>query len=179
MKLYIDPAADLNHCACALFDGPQLAQVGFYMALPLCAIPVHGGHDAEIMVERPEYQGQRSDAARVQDLLDLAWTGARLAYAIAGTWGLAITGVCEVTPSQWKGSIAKPPHHARNWSQFTAAEQKLFPAGTGKRIDTAAEKYALSPGKPGASYYGRAKGSEVHNLLDAAIMGLWANGRAL
>lgn len=121
-----------------------------------------------VVVERPEYQGARSDAARTQDLMALSWAGARAAYSLG-------VEVREVTPREWKGSTPKPVHHMRLWEDcLTEDERKLFAPDTGKRIMAAARKCALSPGRPGASYYGKWDG---HNLLDAAALGLAFVGR--
>lgn len=166
--LAIDPGVEL--CACAWFDDACLRRIEFH-----AAHKVRGACSRIpdlVVVERPEYQGARSDAARTQDLLALSWAGAKAAYRVGAP------EVREVTPSEWKGSEAKPPQHARMWTMcLTDDEKKLFPADTGKRIMTAARKYALHPGRPGAEYYGRGKGSEVHNLLDAAALGLAYVGR--
>lgn len=125
-----------------------------------------------VIVERPEYQGARSDAARAQDLMALSWAGAQAAYSVG------CNVVREYTPGEWKRSEPKPPQHLRLWEDcLTDTERKLFPPDTRKRVMAAAEKCALHPGRPGADYYGRGKGSEVHNLLDAAAMGLAFVGR--
>ena len=123
---------------------------------------------SQIIVERPVYQGARSDAARVEDLMALSWSGCQAAYSIGPP-------VIEVSPQRWKGTEAKPPHHMRLLDVLTQAELKLFPAETRKRVVAAAERYALSPGKyPSAKAYGKWDG---HNLLDAAALGLWQVGR--
>jgi len=159
--LAIDPGVRL--CSMAIAEDEVLRAVyqneARYARSALSRIP------DLVIVERPEYQGARSDAARTQDLIALAWAGAHAAYCVGAPQ------VREMTPSEWKGSEAKPPQHLRLWEDcLTPAERKLFSADTGMRIMKAAEKCALHPGRPGADYYGRARGSEVHNLLDATAM---------
>jgi hypothetical protein len=128
-----------------------------------------------VVVERPEYQGQRSDAARTQDLIALSWAGAGSAYFAAGAHGRPVH---ELTPTQWKGSEPKPPQHLRLWEDcLRESERKLFPPDTGKRIRMAAEKCALKPGRPGADYYGKGRGSDVHNLLDTTALAMGLVGR--
>jgi hypothetical protein len=160
----IDPGVDA--CAYAWGSG-ALQGVSF-------AAPENPAHVSSVLVERPEYQGARSDASRTQDLIALAWAGARAAYELAGESGCLVR---EVTPHEWKGSVPKPVHHVRLWAVLAPAERALFPADTAERISKAADKCALKPGAPGASYYGRGKGSEVHNLLDAAALLMWYFGR--
>ncbi len=180
--LAIDPGvrADLRRrvptdprvCACALGDGERLRSV--YFARP--DEPWGGGPRVRpdlVIVERPEYQGARSDAAQTGDLIALAWSGAQAAYSVGAP-------VEEYTPGEWKHSEAKPPQHLRLWEDcLTEAERNLFPAGTYDRIVKAATAYALhpKPGKSGAEYYGRGKGSDVHNLLDAGAFLLAYVGR--
>jgi len=161
--LAIDPG--VRECAYARAAEDRLVWVGL---LPAGAVLPF--RPALVIVERPDYQGARSDAARTQDLLALSWAGARAAYSIGAP-------VEEYTPREWKGSEAKPPQHLRMWEDtLSDDERKLFPPGTGKLIMKAAEKYALRP-QPGAACYGRGRGSEVHNLLDAAAFLLAYVGR--
>lgn len=161
--LSIDPG--VAESAQALIQHERLIEVGFRS---LGAWLWRGEAVDLVVVERPEYQGARSDAARTQDLLALSWAGAKAAYSVG-------VEVREVTPREWKGSTPKPVHHLRLWEDcLNDAERKLFAPDTGRRIMQAAEKCALRPGKPGASYYGRWDG---HNLLDAAALGLAFVGR--
>lgn len=170
----IDPG--VHACACAwardTHTGPRLYRVHFAPAGSCSGTYVCNFETPDlVVVERPEYQGARSDAARTQDTIDLTWAGAQAAYSVG-------VPVIELTPHEWKGSEQKPPHHLRLWEDcLTDAERKLFPADTGTRIMKAAEKCALHPGKPGADYYGKGKGHEVHNLLDAAALALTFVGR--
>jgi hypothetical protein len=154
-------------CACAWIEGSALVHVEYVppeLARQIDGVKLIG----QVVVERPEYQGARSDAARVEDLMALSWAGAQAAYSIGAP-------VIEVSPRRWKGTEAKPPHHMRLLDVLTPAELKLFPAETRKRVVAAAERYALSPGKyPSAKAYGKWDG---HNLLDAAALGLWHVGR--
>lgn len=165
----IDPRV----CACAWVSHERL--IDAYFAAP--GAPFEGRRaplcrPEIILVERPEYQGARTDAANTADTIALAWSGAQAAYLASGATGAPVQ---EATPGEWKGSEAKPPQHLRLWEDcLTADEKKLFSADMGMRIMKAAEKYALQPGKPGVSYYGRWGG---HNLLDAAALGLAFVGR--
>ncbi len=177
ITLFIDPG--VHTCAWALFEDAVLVAVGFGCygnSLALGAAIDAYGRPSEVIVERPEYQGARSDAARTQDLLALSWEGAKFAAAYAGRYDATLV---ERTPGQWKGSEAKPPHHARLWDRCLVPMEKAKLGGeaTRKRIMKAAEACALRPGKSGASYYGRGKGSEVHNLLDAVALGCTYHGR--
>lgn len=169
--LAIDPG--VHECALALVEHGALVRVWF--AKDPWSIGWDDRHRLDlIVVERPEYQGARTDAARAQDTLALAWAGARLAYFLAGVWGVPVR---EVPPSEWIKGEQKPPRLLRLWNALTPEKQAFFPAHTGALARKAAEACALKPGRPGASYYGRGKGHEVHNLLDAAALGLWHEGR--
>jgi hypothetical protein len=133
----------------------------------------YGPTFATVIVERPDYQGKRSDAARVADLIALAWSGALLAGAYAGRDGAELV---EYTPRQWKGSEQKPIHHARLWAVLDAGERAILGgAATERRILEARERGALSRwAEPSAAYYGSWTG---HNLLDAVALGCVHLGR--
>ncbi len=172
--LAIDPGSAGAGNACAAFANGVISWAWFERASRATsggAVPF-----ATVVVERPAYQGARSDAARVADLIDLAWSGALLAGAYAGRDGARLV---EYTPAQWKGSVQKPIHHYRLWQVLTPAERLVLGgADTERRILAAREKGALDRwGKPGAAYYGSSKGATVHNLLDAAALGAYHLGR--
>lgn len=104
----------------------------------------------------------------------LAAVGGMLAGMYAGAWGATIRAV---SPSEWKGSTAKPVHHARMWRTLHDTERWLLGgAATLQEIESAQRKGALDRwSRPGASYYPARW--NTHNLLDAAALGLWAVGR--
>src|SRR5688572_24333398 len=121
-----------------------------------------------VVCEKPQFDSRVS-----KHVIDLAWTGAAVAYSLAA--GGPVTAY---TPSAWKGSLQKPVHHHRIWQVLTPAERAVFPEGTEARIAEACRKGGLDNWrKPGAEYYGKAKGSEVHNSLDAVGLGLHHLGR--
>lgn len=169
--LAIDPghAGEGNACAAFATSG-RLGAVWFERRSANLA---HDYHVNAVVVERPAYQGARSDAARVADLLNLAWSGALLAGAYAGRDGAELV---EYTPAQWKGSEQKPIQHARLWRVLDAEERALLGgAATERRVLEAREKGALNRwSKPGATYYGAWRG---HNLLDAVALGCVHLGR--
>lgn len=127
-----------------------------------------------VVVERPEYQGLRTQSARVQDLIALSWAGGLMAGTIAGTTGAHLI---ELPPSAWKGSEPKPVHHSRVWALLTADERLVLGgAATHDAIDLAVDKGARERWKKGgAAYYPRAW--KMHNVLDAVGMGLFYVGR--
>jgi hypothetical protein len=129
---------------------------------------------SHVVVERPEYQGLRTQCARVQDLIALAWSGALLAGTIAGTTGAHLV---ELAPSKWKGSEPKPVHHARMWAALVASERAVLGGdATRNAITCAVEKGARERWKRGgAAYYPRAW--TMHNVLDAVALGLTYVGR--
>jgi hypothetical protein len=127
-----------------------------------------------IVVERPEYQGERTQSARPQDLIALAWAGARAAAYAAGE---STAEIIELTPSKWKGTEPKPIHHARLWAILSAPERAILGGdATGAAIEAAVERGAMSRwSKPGVAYYARS--FKTHNLLDAAALGAHYLGR--
>lgn len=128
----------------------------------------------EVIVERPEYHGARSDSARTQDLIALAWEGAMLAGAYAGRFGAP---VCAYGVSEWKGSEAKPCQHARLWKVLDADERAVLGGdATWRAIDAAREKGALDRwSRSGGDYYPR--GFKWADMLDAAALGATHLGR--
>lgn len=171
--LAIDPGVR-DKCACALFIEDELKSVWFeahadarrYTGAPPLAL-------LRVVVERPEYHGARSDAARTQDLLALSWAGAALAYAYGGA---ADAPVIERGVGEWKGSEPKPVMHARLWRVLSDAERALLGGGaTHAAIAKAVEKGALRRWKAGGVWYPRK--FVAHNLMDAAALGSWELGR--
>jgi hypothetical protein len=170
--LYIDPGVcdvqrkgvklRIDGCACAHFvDG--LATSVFFAAE--CG-PQAGAFDL-VVIERPHIRG--NSTPNPQDIVDLAWDGAALAYSLGApvSWYL---------PQQWKGGIPKPAFHRRMWPHLSAAERRLFPAETLDVIKAAAQKGALDKwARSGADYY--PKRFRTHNLLDAIGIGLYDLGR--
>jgi hypothetical protein len=150
----------IDGCALAYFDRQgQVVRVemsrfkpGFAINRPLVE---------EVVVERPQYDS-RSDAARTQDLIALAWDGALLAASFTApvTW---------YTPHQWKGSLHKPQQHAHLWKTLTEAERALLPLNTQNTIHSALERGIKSRWKPGSFRYPAS--FTTHNILDAIALG--------
>lgn len=171
--LAIDPGVAGGGNAWAWFAaGGALHSVGFAKRPDGAAVwagaPGVIGAPARVVVERPEYQGGRTQGAHAGDLISLAWSGAALAYYVAGH---LVCPVIERAPSQWKGSQHKPQMHARLWGALTHKEREILGgAATWATIDRAVEKGALDRWKnPGGSYYPRA--FKTHNILDAVALG--------
>jgi hypothetical protein len=174
--LAIDPG--VAACACAAFVDARLAHVWFER--PCDAASLTEIAFDEIIVERPALQGDRTRAARPQDLMALAWEGAMLAGMFAGRDGAAmISRPANDTRDErgWKGSEPKPVQHARLWAVLDAAERDVLGGSKTERIILAArERGALNRwSRPGASYYPRA--FVTHNLLDAVALGATYLGR--
>ena len=162
--LAIDPGVHAQ--ACALYVGGYLDSVEFNLHPDLANLVV--------VVERPEYQGKRTEAARVQDLIALAWNGARFGSMVAASspGGRLV----ELTPSQWKGSSPKPVVHAALWGVLSAAERAILGgAKTHAAIVKALERGAAKRWPPNAHMYPSAW--TMHNILDAAAMGAFYLGR--
>lgn len=185
-ELAIDPGVSGYGCACAAFAGGRLAASWFERAGrsdPHKETPPHGlvsiAFDV-IIVERPVLQGDRTRAARPQDLMALAWEGAMLAGMYAGR---DAARVIEWPASDtrdgrgWKGSEPKPVQHARLWRILDPDEREIIGGDrVGAAIMAAREKGALNRwGRPGASYYPRA--FTEHNKLDAVALGATFLGR--
>ena len=188
--LAIDPGVAGHGCACAAFAEDRLAHVWFERArsyAPHYELPPCDKRDRltqiafdVIVVERPVLQGDRTRAARPQDLMALAWEGAMLAGMFAGRdRALVVEWPASDTKDTrgWKGSEPKPVQHARMWNLLDASERDVLGGDAiGRTILAAREKGALNRwGRPGASYYPRA--FSTHNLLDAVALGLTYLGR--
>jgi hypothetical protein len=160
--LAIDPGVHMQ--ACAIYAHGYLVSAAFNLDPGACEI---------VVVERPEYQGKRSDSARVQDLIALAWNGARFAASTAAECGATLV---ELTPSQWKGSSPKPVVHAALWGVLSAAERALLGgAKTHAAITKALERGAAKRWPPNSHMYPSTW--TMHNILDAAAMGAFYLGR--
>lgn len=168
----IDPG--VHECAVAVFEGAVLRDVRFIEAsspvrLPaglwaLCYLGV------AVVVEKPQF-----DRRCGKHVIDLAWSGRGVAEACAFA---PTSALAAVTPAEWKGSTPKPQHHAEALAALSPTELAVLPPDTAARVAEACRKGGLDAWrKPGASYYGKAKGAEVHNLLDAVALGLWRLGR--
>jgi hypothetical protein len=164
--------AGAHECAAAEFDRGVLRDIlafsarcsdGTFDFSASCNDPDAWG---EVAIEIPQF-----DARVSKHVIDLAVHVCLIA-------GACRCPVYAYTPRQWIGSLQKPIHHHRIWEALTPAERALFPADTEARIAAACAKGGKDNWrKPGATYYGTGKGSEVHNLLDAAGLGLHHLGR--
>jgi hypothetical protein len=184
----IDPGHAGRGNAVAQFEGERLVHTWFERTVTQSMKSVGYKHGAVgrkvwegnrggldlVLVERPEYQGQRSQAARPTDLMNLAWSGALLAGQFSGRDGCPII---ELPPSVWKGSESKPVNHKRLWAVLDAAEREVLGGlVTEKAIRAACVKGALARwGISGAACY--PKSFDTHNLLDAAAIGCYFLGR--
>lgn len=168
----IDPgyAARGKGCAVAVLVDGKIAAVGFERpeaidanALSVCA--------TDVVWECPQLDARTRTATG--SVVQLAAVGGTLAGLYAGACGCRAVAVA---PSQWKGSVAKPVHHARVWDALAFDERQALGGDTVRaRIAEAQRAGALDRwSKPGAAYYGTWTG---HNLLDAVALGLWRVGR--
>lgn len=130
-----------------------------------------------VVVEIPQADGR---AVPLDDLLRVAVAGARLAERRVAH-GTPRGVVVEYRPREWKGSVPKPPHHARMWDVLSPAERaRLGGERTHAAILAACKRGALGAWKkPGATYY-RAKefptvgGTKItHDILDAVALALY------
>lgn len=171
MIITIDPG--VHACAVAFVENGHL-QATAYKSASKFTIGMTLPRVTHVVVERPEYQGLRTQGSRPADLINLAWAGALLAGRIAGATGAHLV---ELPPSAWKGSEPKPVHHARLWQALTSEERAVLGGdATGRMIADALERGARERWKKGgASYYPRKW--TTHNLLDAAALGLFYVGR--
>lgn len=171
MIIAIDPG--VHACACAYLENGHLLGTTFTQFST--ALDWIGSYKVtHVVVERPEYQGLRTQSARPGDLIALAWAGALLAGRIVGATGAHLV---ELPPSSWKGSEPKPVHHSRLWQTLTSEERALLGGDTTRdAIARAVDKGARERWKKGGSaYYPRAWA--MHNILDAAALGVFYVGR--
>jgi hypothetical protein len=162
--LAIDPGAAHPGPACAYFDDTRLVHVEFSYT-PSFAVD-------HVVIERPEYQGARSQAARVQDLLALSWAGAKCAYIAVGRGATPH----EYTPSARTGQEPKPVHHSRLWAVLDTNERRVLGGdATARAIEAALDAGARRRWPAGYAAYPRS--FKTHNLLDAAALGAFFLGR--
>lgn len=177
----IDPGHAGEGNACAAFEDGRLISVWFErvqtqsptrvgMKHSPIAYEQNTGWSDLIIVEHPEYQGERSDNARPIDLINLSWSGALLAGAFAGRDGCPII---EFTPTEWKGQESKPINHGRLWEVLEVAERNILGGkATAGAIQKAKRKGALKRWKiSGADCY--PKKFTMHNKLDAVAIGCY------
>lgn len=173
----IDPgyAKSGDGCACAHFTRGELSEVWFERPENFRDASARARRVAAVVVEQPQQDG-RSWSIPPAVLMRLSWDGALLAGLYAGACGARVEAV---TPSTWKGSIAKPVQHKRVWSVLDAAERAVLGGDAACRaIDAACRKGALDRwGKPGVRYY--PDSFKTHNLLDAVAMGVLRLGRVI
>lgn len=125
-----------------------------------------------VVIERPQ-QDARSRTVPPATLIKLAWSGALLAGYFAGRDGARIV---EYTPTEWKGSEAKPVMHARLWSVLDANERAVLGGdATWRVIEATRMKGATSRWRPG-SYDYPAKWTTA-DALDACAIGCFYLGR--
>lgn len=176
--LAIDPG--VAACACAAFESGRLAHAWFERPTKDVSELTEIAFDV-VIVERPVLQGDRTRAARPQDLMALAWEGATLAGMFTGRDGATLiewpANDTKEHGRGWKGSEPKPVQHARLWAILDASERDVLGGErTERAIMVAREKGALNRwSRPGASYYSRT--FVTHNLLDAAALGATYLGR--
>jgi hypothetical protein len=175
-SLWIDPGVAGEGCALAYFDGSGMLRQSWFERAPRAGSRelFYLGDLERVGVERPAYQGKKSQGARIQDLMDLCWEGALLAALYASQTAADLE---EYTPAEWKGSEPKPAMHRRLWRILTPKEKRVLGGdATGRAIVAAVEKGALNRwGRPGVSYYQKA--FVMHNRLDAAAFGAVCLGR--
>lgn len=154
----IDPG--VAQCAYADFRDDVLTRVGF---------DPPGQRPDVVVVERPEYHGARSNAARTQDLIALTWEGAAAAYR----FGVLVV---EYGASAWNQKRPKPITHHRLWAVLDDAERALLGGdATHDAIKRAIDKGAAKRWVSGSRWYPAS--FQTHNLLDAAAIGCVYIGR--
>jgi hypothetical protein len=145
--------------ACTCFARPETVSAN---TLSVCA--------AEVVWELPQVDARTR--ASVPAIVQLAATGGTLAGLFAGASGGRVVAV---TPTQWKGNVAKPVCHSRMWARLAFAERAVLGGdATAARIEAAKRAGALARWAPGEHYYGSWSG---HNTLDAVALGVWRLGR--
>jgi hypothetical protein len=168
----VDPGKHV--CAVAEFRGPLLAGADFVSVVSawedLATVDL-------VVAEKPQLDGRAfatngRKGVDVRDIIDLAWSGALVV-------GACRAPVVSYEVREWKGSARKPQHHHAFWRALDEAERAILGgAATYNLIERACEAGARDCwSKPGADYYGRSKAARVHNLLDAAALGMFHAGR--
>ena len=172
--LFIDGAHSDPGCALALFRRGRLARVEFCVYREALTLTRKWPLSSRVFVERPTYQGARSNKSRTSDLINLTWASAMLAGVFAGASGCAVH---ELPANDWKGSETKPINHRRLWQVLTPVEREILGGdATWAMIEAACRKGALKRwGILGAACY--PKSFKLHNILDAVAMGAITYGR--
>lgn len=172
MIVTIDPG--VHACAVAWLENGTLLGAKFIAPKDYKPAAIQASSYSHVVVERPEYQGLRTQSSRPADLMALSWAGALLAGRIAGATGAHLI---ELAPSQWKGSEPKPAHHARMWGILTREERAILGGdATHDAIARAVDKGARERWKKGGSAYYPRKWT-THNLLDAVGIACYYVGR--
>lgn len=162
-------------CAVAFYTNGQLHL--------LCNLPTAGVlgtvRSYRAVYEIPQADGRGAPA---DDLIRTAVGGAKVAAWLSAE-------VAEYQPRQWKGSLPKAAHHHQAWTTFTEAEQALLGgAETLAAIVAACARGAATRWQKRGALAGNhfysdrelpiANGLKItHDLLDAAILGLYDLGR--
>ncbi len=172
----IDPGGARKKCAVVhVNDLGHIDRYAFevYRSGTRLAMQLHIG--GEVVVERPQQDG-RSRSARPEDLIEIAWEGAKLAAAYAASGGSLLV---ELEPREWKGTEPKAMQHNRLWLVLTPAERLVLGGDATRRaILTAREKGALKRWAPhSTAYYPRS--FVMADVLDAAALAMVYGGRLL
>ena len=171
MILSIDAGHAFGGNACTLLDPSYGLQSVWFERFTGGPLKLEAHQDV-VLVEKPEYQGARSDMARTQDLINLSWSGALLAGAYAARHRARLV---ELTPSEWKGQEHKAEMHSRLWSILDASERQVLGGDKTKaQIDSTLNKWIARRKKGRVDYPASFK---THNLLDAAALGCVWLGR--
>ena len=178
--IWIDPGYSKTGkgCACALFrpDSKRVWRVctAWFMRPEDFSVAQNGLPDVDKVTYELPQQDKRSRSTPHEVLIKLTAAGASLAGLYAGFAGAELDAK---TPSQWKGSLEKPPHHADIWDKLSPNERNMLGGdATKKEIDKACRKGGLDNWRrPGAEYY--PKTWLTHNLLDAVGMGVVGHKR--
>lgn len=164
--LAIDPGGEKKGAAAAFaVDGHVVA-----VRRRLHSVPDLGPVDV-VVIERPQLDRRSRHSAT--GLLEVAWYGAMLAGRCVQAWGCQLV---ERTPTEWKGALPKPVHHARIWDALTPPERVLL-GGTAVHGEILAsrERGALARwARPGDTY---CRGYD-HDVLDAVGLALFQMGRS-
>lgn len=168
--IYLDPGK-AKDCALACFEANELIWLGWCDGV---ALRTESGlltrcNLAGILWEKPEIYTKRKSKGNPNQLIDLAIAGATAVTYLRMGWGIDPAKVRSITPHNWKGSIAKPPHHLRLWGVLSPAERALFPANTEAYILAGAQAYAAGVNPNYAA--------QCVDLLDAAALGCYDLGR--
>lgn len=138
---------------------------------------VHAGCGPDVVVIEKPQMDRRSRKVSPKILIGLAWNGALVAGALDPDELVALT------PSEWKGSVNKAPHHMRIWRALAADER----CELGRAVKLTRKKAkALEPDdvhamlRAAAVHYVETGNNLKHafyDLLDAVGLGLRYHGR--